>query len=308
MVVYAIAMNPNEGDGEMESHEGMIDVPGGRIWYRCVGEGGIPLLCLHGGPGHTHDYLEPFEDLADRRQVIFYDQLGSGSSDRPRDTALWTVNRFVRELEAVRTALGLRRFHVFGNSWGGMLALQYILDYQPPSLVSLLMSGSPASTRRFLEGCADLVADLPEDVQTVIRHHEVKGFTSCPEYVAAVSVFYRRHMCRLDPWPDAMERSFAEFNPAVYETMWGPSEFTCTGRLQDWDVFDRLGEIRVPTVVMGGRYDETRPDQLQDIHRAIRDSELLIFENSSHNPYHEERRLFMDKVNEFLDKVERSAE
>jgi len=288
----------------MKVHEGMIDVPDGRVWYRSVGEGGIPLLCLHGGPGMTHNGMDPLEDLAGRRQVIVYDQLGCGQSDRPDDTSLWTVPHFVREVEAVRTALELDRFHLFGSSWGGMLSLQYILDYQPVSLVSLLMAGSPASSLRWVEGCKELFADLPDEVQAVIRYHEEKGFTSCPEYLGAVSVFYKRHLCRLDPWPSSIERSFAEMSQIVYETMWGPSEFTCTGRLRDWDVFDRLGEIRVPTLVMGGRYDEIRLDHLQDIHERIRGSELLIFQNSSHTPFHDERELFMDKVNEFLVRVE----
>jgi proline-specific peptidase len=292
------------GDGEMKVREGMIDVPDGRVWYRSVGEGGIPLLCLHGGPGSTHNYIDPLEDLADRRQVIAYDQLGCGRSDCPDDTSLWTVPHFVREVEAVRTALELDRFHLFGSSWGGQLSLQYILDYQPVSLVSLLMAGSPASSLRWVEGCKELVADLPDEVQAVIRDHEAKGFTTCPEYIAAVSVFYRRHLCRLDPWPASLERTFAEMSQTVYETMWGPSEFTCTGRLRDYDVFDRLGEIRVPTLVMGGRYDELRLDHLQDVHEGIGGSELLIFQNSSHTPFHEERQLFMDKVNEFLVRVE----
>ena len=152
----------------MRIREGMIDVPGGRVWYRSVGEGGIPLLCLHGGPGMTHNYIEPLEDLGDRRRVIFYDQLGCGRSDKPDDTSLWTVPHFVREVEAVRSALELDRFHLFGSSWGGQLSMQYILDYQPASLVSLLMSGSPASMPRWVQGCAELFAELPADVQDVI--------------------------------------------------------------------------------------------------------------------------------------------
>ena len=141
--------------------EGMIDVPDGRVWYRSVGEGGVPLVCLHGGPGSTHNYLEPLEDLADRRRVIFYDQLGCGRSDKPDDTSLWTVDHFVRELEVVRGALGLEHFHLFGSSWGGMLAMQYLLDYRPGSVASLLMAGSPASMPRWVQGCQELLAELP---------------------------------------------------------------------------------------------------------------------------------------------------
>jgi proline iminopeptidase len=159
----------------MKIRESMIDVPGGRVWCRSVGEGGIPLLCLHGGPGMTHNYIDALEDLGDRRQVIFYDQLGCGRSDKPDDTSLWTVPHFVREVEALRSALELDQFHLFGSSWGGQLSMQYILDYQPESLVSLLMSGSPASMPRWVEGCKELLAELPADVQEVIVVPGVSG-------------------------------------------------------------------------------------------------------------------------------------
>ncbi len=239
--------------------------------------------------------------------MIFYDQLGCGRSDRPDDTSLWTVEHFVRELGAVRGALGLDHFHIFGSSWGGMLALQYIFDYRPASVASLLMAGSPASMPRSVAGCQELLAELPAEVREVIERHEARGFTSCPEYVAAVSVFYRQHLCRLQPWPDGLERTFAEMSAVVYETMNGPSEFTVTGRIRDWDVFDRLKDIKVLTLVMGGRYDEIRVDHLTDIHKAVASSELVIFENSGHTPFHDEREAFMARVNEFLDRVEHLA-
>ena len=285
----------------------MIEVPDGRVWFRSTGEGGVPLLCLHGGPGMAHNYIDPLEDLGHVRQVIMYDQLGCGRSERPDDASLWTVSHFVREVEAVRSALELDRFHLFGSSWGGQLSLQYILDYQPASLMSLLLAGSPASSLRWVDGCKELLAGLPDEVRAVIDFHEERGYTSCPEYVGAVSVFYKRHLCRLDPWPSSIEESFAQMNPVVYQTMWGPSEFTCTGRLRDWDVSDRLDEIRVPTLVMGGQYDEMRLDHLRDMHERIAGSELLVFQNSSHTPFHEERELFMAKVNEFLVGVERAS-
>ena len=287
--------------------EGMIDVPAGRVWYRSVGDGGVPLLCLHGGPGMTHNYIDPLEDLADRREVIFYDQLGCGRSNKPADTSLWTVQHFVRELEVVRSALQLEHFHLFGSSWGGMLAMQYLLDYQPASVVGLLMAGSPASMPRWVEGCQELLAEMPSEVREVIERHEAQGFTSCPEYVSAVTVFYQKHLCRLQPWPTGLERTFAEMSPIVYETMNGPSEFTVTGRFRDWDVFDRLNEIKVPTLVMGGRYDEIRLDHLTEMHTAIAGSELVIFEDSGHTPFHDERALFMRTVNDFLDRVESQA-
>ena len=182
--------------------EGYIDVPGGRVWYKVLGaeNQATPLLCLHGGPGFTHNYLEALEVLAGQRPVIFYDQLGCGKSDRPADQSLWTVDRFVEELAQVREALQLEDLHLFGSSWGGMLAMQYVLDRKPP-LRSLTLCGSPASMPRWAADCAELLAQLPAEVRATIKEHEDSGFTACPEYQAAILGFYREHVCRLDPWP-----------------------------------------------------------------------------------------------------------
>src|SRR5580692_3691269 len=288
------------------AQEGFIEVPGGRVWYRSVGEGGTPLLCLHGGPGFTHYYLEALEVLADRRQVIFYDQLGCGKADRPDDVSLWTVDRFVEELAQVRAALGLDRLHLFGSSWGGMLAMQYTLDRRP-DLASLTLCGSPASMIRWVSDCEELLAEEPAEVRQVIREHEAAGFTACPEYQSAILGFYRKHVCRLRPWPAGLERSFAEAGYVVYNTMNGPSEFTVTGTLKTWDVMHRLGEIRVPTLVVGGRYDECTPGHLEEIHRRIRGSQLRIIEDASHLCFAEQPAEFATTVNSFFDLTDRGS-
>src|SRR5206468_2192781 len=134
------------------------------------------------------------------RRVIFYDQLGCGRSDRPGDLSLWNVDRFVEELAQVRSALNLDRLHLFGSSWGGMLAMQYVLDRRP-ELESLILCGSPASMIRWVSDCTELLAEETEETRRVIREHEAAGFTGCPEYQAAILGFYRKHVCRLDPWP-----------------------------------------------------------------------------------------------------------
>ena len=283
----------------MKQDQGYIEVPGGRVWYRSVGEGGTPLLCLHGGPGFTHYYLEAMEALADRRQVIFYDQLGCGNSDRPDDLSLWTVDRFVEELAQVRAALGLDDLHLFGSSWGGMLAMQYVLDRRP-QLHSMILCGSPASMIRWAADCDELLAAQPEEVRHLIRQHEENGFTACPEYQAALLGFYREHVCRLNPWPAGFERSFAEAGYSVYNTMNGPSEFTVTGTLKSWDVMDRLGEIGVPTLLVGGRYDECRPAHLAEMHARIPGSQLQIIEDASHLCFAEQPEAFGAIVNAFL--------
>ena len=288
--------------------EGTIPVPGGDVWYRTVGEGGIPLLCLHGGPGFSHDYLESMEDLADRRTVAFYDQLGCGRSERPDDPSLWTLERSVAEVAAVREALGLERMHLFGNSWGGWLAMQYVLDLQPP-LESLIVSSSPPSVARAVREMNELKAQLPEEVRRVIDDHEAREMFDCPEYVAAIMVFYKRHLCRLDRWPEGVERAIGPgFGIGPYRTMWGPAEFgPVTGNLNGWDITARLGEISVPTLITGGRFDEMLPAHLEVERDGIPGAELVIFENSSHMAFAEEPEAYLAAVNRFLDRVEAAS-
>jgi proline iminopeptidase len=232
--------------------------------------------------------------------VIFYDQLGCGNSGRPDDVSLWTVDRFVEELAQVRDALGLTDLHLFGSSWGGMLAMQYVLDRQP-DLRSLILCGSPASMIRWVADCDELLAEEPAEVREVIRRHEQDGFTACPEYQAAILGFYRAHVCRLNPWPAGLERSFAEAGYQVYNTMNGPSEFTVTGTLKTWDIMDRLGEITVPTLLVGGRHDECTPGHLAEMASRIRGSQLEIIEDASHLCIAEQPAVFNGLVNAFLE-------
>ncbi len=283
--------------------ERYLALPHGRVFTRSVGAGGVPLLCLHGGPGSPHDYLEALEGLADQRRVVFYDQLGCGRSDRPDNPELWTVEYFVGELAQVREQLGLERCHLFGSSWGGMLAMAAVLDGARPPL-SLVLASSPASIPRWIADCNRLRAELPDDVRATLDHHEATGHTLCPEYQGAVAAFYRRHLCRLQPWPAGLERSLAGMGVQVYETMNGPNEFTTTGRLRAFDVTDRLPEIRLPTLITGGRHDECRPEHLAAMQRLIPGAELVIFEHSAHLAFAEETDRYLEVVARFLHRVE----
>ena len=184
----------------MSAREGFVPFRGLRTWYRVVGEaeepGKLPVLLLHGGPGATHDYLEPLEALAATgRRAIFYDQLGCGRSDRG-DESLWTVETYVDEVGAVRRELGLERIHLFGSSWGGMLAMEYALT-RPEGLASLIVASSPASMPQWVSETARLRAELPAGVQAVLDAHEAAGTTDDPAYEEACEVFYRRHVCRV---------------------------------------------------------------------------------------------------------------
>ena len=289
--------------------EGTIPFRGYHTWYRIVGEdapGRLPLLCLHGGPGAPHDYLEPLEGLAATgRRVIFYYQLGCGNSDHVHDPALWSVDLFVEELGVVRDALGLTALHILGQSWGGMLAMQYALT-QPRGVASLVIADSPASMTQWVAEANRLREALPPEVQATLLKHEAQGTTSDPAYEEAMMVFYRRHVCRLDPMPDCVQRTFAKLaeTPEVYNTMNGPSEFHVIGVIKDWDIVARLGEIRVPSLILSGRYDEATPLIAETVHRGIPGSQWVLFEESSHMPHVEETERCLAVVSGFLRRVE----
>ncbi len=291
--------------------EGYAEFDGHRTWYRVDGDltaGAAPLVVLHGGPGATHDYLLPLTDLAaperGGRGVVLYDQLGNGRSTHlpERGADFWTVDLFVRELANLLRHLGIvDRYHVLGQSWGGFLAQEHAFT-QPPGLRSLALSNTAASFPAFVAEANRLRADLPADVEETLRRHEAAGTTDDPEYAAACDVFYARHVCRMDPMPEAVQYAFGqiEADPTVYHTMNGPSEFHVIGSIRDWQSTDRLAQIAVPTLVLSGRHDEATP-ALQDVLTAgIADTEQVIFEDSSHMPMWEERAAYVDVVADWL--------
>ena len=293
--------------------EGRLPFHGFSDWYKVVGgpaePGKFPVLVLHGGPGAAHDYLEPIGALAATgRPVIFYDQLGCGLSDRPHDPSLWEVELFVEEVTAVRQALGLDRLHILGQSWGGMLGMQYALT-NPEGLESLIVADSPASMTQWVSEANRLRADLPHAVQATLLKHEADGTTDTKEYQEAVEVYNARHLCRISPIPDYVKRSMDQIDadPEVYHTMNGPSEFHVIGKLKTWDITDRLGEITTPTLVLSGRYDEATPLIAETIQRGIPGAEWVLFEESSHMPHVEETERYLEVVDEFLTRIERAA-
>jgi L-proline amide hydrolase len=281
-------------------------------WYEVHGDPGdrVPVVVCHGGPGATHDYVRAFAALAhDGRQVALYDQVGNGRSRHLRDTPaeFWTVELFRRELAGLVAHLGWQDgYHVVGQSWGGMLAMEHALQH-PPGLRAIVVADSPASMPLWVEEANRLREDLPAEAREALTRNEAAGTTDSPEYLEAMNVFYRRHVCRLDPWPDDVLRSFAaiEEDPTVYGTMNGPSEFHVIGVLRDWDITDRLGEIDVPALLLSGRHDEATPRIVGEIHARIPGSEWVLFEDSSHMPHLEERERCLAAVEAFLERVER---
>jgi L-proline amide hydrolase len=286
--------------------EGRVPFRGFETWYREAGEtapGKLPVLLLHGGPGAASDYLEPLLRLAETgRRAVTYDQIGAGRSKVPPEALEWTVDLFVDEVAAVREALELDRIHLFGHSWGGMLAMEYALT-QPSGLASLVVGHSPASIPQWVEETGRLRAQLPDDVQHTLARHEGAGAVHDPEYEEACMVFYRRHVCRADPWPDYVVRSFAELGE-VYNTMNGPSEFHVVGTLKDWSVVDRLGEIRVPTFVISGEHDEATPAINATVTNGIPNARSVILPERSHIAHAEDPDEYLALLDEFFSSVE----
>jgi proline-specific peptidase len=285
-----------------EAEERRVEVTGGSVWTARLGpRHGTPVLLLHGGPGAASDYMHPLaERLADHRPVAVYDQLGCGRSDHPDDTSLWTVDRSVAEVDQVRAALGLERCHLLGQSWGGWLAIEY-MTRGTRGVERLVLASTSAGIPEFMAGARGLIEELPEPHRTVLIELGAKEEYDHPDYQAAVDVFYHRHLCRADPWPDALLRSSAQMDGnQVYLTMNGPTEFDVIGRLREWDRTADLGRIDVPTLVTCGRYDEITPSCSETITRGIPDARMHVFEQSAHCAHLEEPDDYARIVEAFL--------
>ncbi|WP_141586502.1 proline iminopeptidase-family hydrolase [Actinomadura sp. WMMA1423] len=282
-------------------------------WYRVtgdLGEGGPPLVVLHGGPGSTHDYLLALADLArPGRPVVHYDQLGNGGSTHlpGKDADFWTVRLFLDELDNLLRRLGIADDYVlYGHSWGGVLAAEHAAA-RPAGLRGLILANAPASYPVWNQEMKGLRDALPPGVDATLRRHEEAGTTDSAEYHAAMRVFYERHVCRVLPWPRDYLASFYEIvnDPTVYAAMNGPSEFHVIGTLRDWSVEARCPDIAVPALVLSGRHDEATPAVVRPFAELIPDARWEVFEESSHLPHLEEPERFRAVVGAYLDGLAR---
>ncbi|THH05949.1 hypothetical protein EW145_g4430 [Phellinidium pouzarii] len=280
-----------------------------QTYYKVVGDlnAGCPLVTLHGGPGFAHYYLLSLEDLIAHgiSAVVFYDQLGSANSThlpkKPKD--FWTPELFMDELENLLHGLGIAgSFDLLGHSWGGMLGAQFASTRAPAGLRRLVISDSPASMALWEEAADELVKGMPEDVQATLKKHEDAGTTDSKEYEEAMGVFYAKHLCRIDPMPAFVAKSFKCMteDPTVYYTMNGPSEFHVIGSLKEWSIISELHRITVPTLILNGRYDEAQDKCVLPYFQRISKVKWYMFAESSHIPLWEERDTYMTVVGNFL--------
>lgn len=281
-----------------------------KVWTKRFGKNPkIKILLLHGGPAMTHEYMECFETFFLREGFEFYeyDQLGSYYSDQPKDSSLWTTERFVEEVEQVRQAIGAdsSNFYLLGNSWGGILAMEYALKYQS-HLKGLLVSNMMASAPEYGRYAEEVLApQMDTAVLREVRAIEAAKDFSNPRYMELlIPHFYHEHICRLQEWPDGLNRAFKHANGEIYTLMQGPSEFGISGRLAHWDIRDRLKEIRVPTLMIGAKYDTMDPKAMEEQSHLVQKGRYLYCPNGSHLSMWDDQKVFMQGVIGFIRDVD----
>ena len=279
-----------------------IPVHGHEVVTYSFGTGDEVIFCLNGGPGLPCDYLRDSHSrlASGRYRLVIHDQLGCGASDRPDDDSLWTLGRYVEEAEIVRSALGLGPVHLLGHSWGAWLSLEYALTY-PDAFKTLILVGGAASTPHYIGELERLRGALGSETVAMMQRHEAEGTFDHPEYKAALTILAYRHLSRLQTEPDEGQRSGAGFNPAPFKVLSGGSEYAVTGSLRDWDCLDRLHHIAQPALVLCGLHDQITPACSGLIHRALSDSRIRVFENSSHSAFWEEPDSYFAELQSFLD-------
>jgi pimeloyl-ACP methyl ester carboxylesterase len=272
----------------LNAHEGHVEWRLGRTWYRVAGAGAAttPLLALHGGPGSTHHYFAPLEQLADERPVVVYDQLGCGSSPAERDVD-WSVGVFLEELDALRAELGLERVHLLGTSWGGMLALEHALA-RPGGSSSLVLSSTLASTAEWAAEVKRLRDAIPTQDDDEANEE-----------------LDRRHVFRGDRQRAEIRRGREERGAAVYDAMWGPYEWEPTGVLRDWDVRGRLREIETPTLVVRGGHDLSTEAVSRTLVEGIDGAREVVLDDASHTPVLEDTARYLAVLRDFLAAADR---
>jgi proline iminopeptidase len=288
-----------------------IKTPGGdfKVWTKRFGNNPhIKILLLHGGPAAGHEYMECFESFFPKEGFEFY----APYSDQPKDTSLWTVDRYVDEVEQVRKAIGAgaTNFYVLGNSWGGILAMEYALKYQE-NIKGLIIADMMASCPDYGKYAEEVLSkQMDQKVLAEIRNIEAKKDFNNPRYMELLMPnFYKQHLCRLAEWPDAVNRTFnhlgsMEVPSTIYTIMQGPSEFGVAGRLVNWNIKDRLKEIKVPTLMVGAKFDTMDPKAMEEQSKAVQKGRYLYCPNGSHLCMWDDQQVFMNGVIRFIKDVD----
>jgi proline iminopeptidase len=279
-----------------------IPVHGHQVVAYSFGSGAEILFCLNGGPGLPCDYVRDAHScLADAGyRVVCFDQLGCGASDRPTDPKFWTLERYVEEVEIVRTTLNLGKVHLLGQSWGTWLGIEYALQHGD-AFKTLTLADGAANIPHLVSELERLRSALGHETVTMMQRHEAEGSTDHPEYKGAIDILNYRHVCRLQTWPAAVLRSLNDWNMGPYTAIQGPNEFCYTGSIKDWNRVPDLHRITQPALILCGLHDELTPACSRLIHEQLPDSKIRVFPNSSHMPFWEEPDAYFAALRDFLD-------
>lgn len=284
--------------------ESRLAVKGGSIWYKVTGEGrGMPLMLLHGGPGFSSYYLKPFEDLCNDRQVIRYDQLGAGKSERITDTTMFNVEHFVAELDSIRKHFRLEKWHLLGHSWGTILALEYYRMY-PEHVASLILESPVFDIPAYETHVRQLLASSPDSLQQAVKQAEATGKYDDPGYQSAMAQFYSLYVYR-HPVQADLDSVFATMNQELYMYMQGPSEFTITGTLKNYNATSFLPEVKVPTLFTAGEFDEVGPELTRGFTGKVPGARYVQFAGAAHITPWDARDENVKVVREFLNGVDK---
>lgn len=277
---------------------------GHKVTGYSYGDGAEAVMLANGGPGLPSLYLrDPHARLTDAGyRVVTWDQLGCGASDRPEDPALWTLERYVEEAEAVRAAFDVERVHFLGHSWGTWLGTEYALTH-PDRIASLILADGACDIPHLVDELKRLKLGLGHETVTMMAAHEAADTMDHPEYQAAITILNYRHVCRLKDWPAPLTQALADWNMGPYHTMQGPNEFTFTGNMTDWNRIPAMHRITAPALVLTGAHDELTPACSEKMHRAMPDSRIHVFPNSSHMPFYEEPDAYFAVLTGFLGQV-----
>ena len=288
-----------------------IETPKGKfkVWTKRIGNNPkIKLLLLNGGPGMSHEYFECMESFLPKEGIefIYYDQLGTGFSVNPNDTLMWDLPRYVEELEQVRVALKLNKdnFYLLGHSWGGILGMQYALKYQD-NLKGLVVSNMMASCPKYGEYSKVLAKQMDPKILKTIQDLEAKKDYGNPKYMELLMAnFYNQHILRkpVNDWPEPVNRAFGRLNQSLYITMQGPSELGISGKLTNWDVSKELKNIKVPTLVIGAKYDTMDPEYMKWMASEFPNGSYLYCPNGSHMSMYDDQETYMKGLIKFLKK------
>lgn len=288
-----------------------------KVWTKRVGNNPkIKVLLLHGGPGGTHELFECFDGYFPNKEIeyVYYDQLDSYYSDKPNDSTLWTTEHFVEEVEQVRKALNMDKsnFYLYGQSWGGLLAMEYALKYQE-NLKGLIISNMMASIPEYEKYAAEVLGpQLPPEVYKEIKDLEANNDFGNPRYTELVTNnYYTKHVLRMpiDSWPESITRAFGHLNPKIYIYMQGYSEFGVTGNasLKGWDVSEKLKTINIPTLMIGATYDTMDPKYMEWMANEVQNGQFLLCPKGSHLSQYDDQKTYFKGLISFIKDVDSAS-